>query len=30
MALNFPDSPANGDTTTLNGVSYTYDSTKTV
>ena len=30
MALNFPDSPSNGDTTTLNGVSYTYDSTKTV
>jgi hypothetical protein len=30
MALNFPDSPTNGDTTTLNGVVYTYDSTKTV
>ena len=30
MPLNFPDSPSNGDTTTLNGVSYTYDSTKTV
>ena len=30
MALNFPDSPSNGDTTTLNGVSYTYDSAKTV
>lgn len=27
MALNFPDSPANGDTTTLNGVTYTYNST---
>ena len=29
MALNFPDSPSNGDTTTLNGVSYTYNSTST-
>jgi len=24
MALNFPDSPSNGDTTTLGGVTYTY------
>jgi len=30
MPLTFPDSPSNGDTTTLNGVSYTYDSAKTV
>ena len=29
MALNFPDSPANGDTTTLNGVEFTYNSTST-
>ena len=27
MALNFPDSPSNGDTTTLNGVVYTYNAT---
>ena len=30
MALNFPDSPANGDTTTLNGVVYTYNATAAV
>ena len=27
MALNFPDSPSDGDTTTLNGVVYTYNAT---
>lgn len=30
MAYNFPDSPSNGDTFTLNGVTYTYNSTKGV
>ena len=30
MALNFPDSPSNGDTVTLNGATYTYNSTKTI
>ena len=30
MALNFPDSPSNGDQTTLGGLSFTYNSTKTV
>ena len=29
MAINFPDSPTNGDTTTLGGKTYTYDSTST-
>ena len=29
MAINFPDSPSNGDTTTLGGKTYTYDSTST-
>jgi len=29
MAVDFPDSPSNGDTTTINGVVYTYNSTKT-
>ena len=29
MALNFPDSPSNGDTVTLNGVTYTYVSSGT-
>jgi len=28
MAINFPDSPSNGDTTTLAGKTYTYDSSK--
>ena len=30
MAYNFPDSPSNGDTFTLNGVTYVYNSTKGV
>jgi len=30
MAYNFPDSPSNGDTFTLNGVTYAYNSTKGV
>jgi len=30
MALNFPNSPSNGNTTTLNNVTYTYNSTKGV
>ena len=30
MALNFPDSPSNGDTATLNGVVYTYNATQTL
>ena len=30
MPLNFPDSPSNGDTTTLNGVVYTYNATQTL
>jgi hypothetical protein len=30
MAYNFSDSPSNGDTFTLNGVTYTYNSTKGV
>jgi len=29
MAINFPDSPSNGDTATLGGKTYTYDSTST-
>ena len=29
MAINFPDSPSNGDTTILGGKTYTYDSTST-
>ena len=29
MAINFPDSPSNGDTTILDGKTYTYDSTST-
>ena len=29
MAVDFPNSPSNGDTTTINGVVYTYNSTKT-
>jgi hypothetical protein len=29
MALNFPASPSNGDTYSINGVTYVYDSTKT-
>ena len=29
MALNFPDSPSNGDTHTANGIQYTYNSTAT-
>ena len=29
MAINFPDSPSNGDTTTLGGKTYTYDSAST-
>ena len=28
MAYNFPDSPSNGDTVTINGIVYTYNSTK--
>jgi len=28
MAINFPDSPSNGDTTTLAGKTYTFDSSK--
>ena len=28
MAVNFPDNPSNGDTTTVNGVTYTYNATK--
>ena len=27
MAFNFPNSPSNGDTTTVNGITYTYNST---
>jgi len=27
MAVNFPDNPSNGDTTVVNGVTYTYNST---
>lgn len=27
MAINFPDSPSNGDTQTINGTVYTYNST---
>ena len=27
MATNFPDSPSNGDTHTVNGVTYSYDGT---
>ena len=30
MAINFPDSPSNGDTHTANGVVYTYNSTSTL
>ena len=30
MALNFPDSPSNGDTFTANGVVYTYNATQTL
>lgn len=30
MAINFPDSPSNGDTATLNGVVYTYNATQTL
>ena len=30
MAYNFPDNPSNGDTFTLNGVTYAYNSTKGV
>ena len=29
MAINFPDSPSDGDTVTLNGIQYTYNSTST-
>ena len=29
MAINFPDSPSNGDTHTANGIQYTYNSTAT-
>lgn len=28
MAVNFPDNPSNGDTTEVNGVTYTYNATK--
>ena len=27
MAYNFPNSPSNGDTVTVNGITYTYNST---
>ena len=30
MAINFPDSPSNGDTFTANGVVYTYNATQTL
>ena len=30
MAINFPDSPSNGDTFTTNGVVYTYNATQTL
>ena len=29
MAINFPNSPTNGDTHTVNGITFTYNSAKT-
>ncbi len=29
-SINFPDSPSNGDSVSLNGITYTYDSTKSI
>ena len=30
MAINFPDSPSNGDTFTANGIVYTYNASTTL